>query len=316
MRVVYFGTPDIATLPLIEIAKHHDVAGVYCQPDRKTGRKGIITPPEVKVAAESLGLPVFQPEKIRNEDFLSELKALSADVAVVMAYGKIIPKEALAVPRYGFINIHASLLPRWRGAAPVQYALMHGDKKTGVTIMQMDEGIDTGDIISSEEIEIAAEDDAKSLFSAVSSLGAKLVIETLRDIEEKGVSATLQNEESASYAGLIKREMGLFSFFDSTGEILGKVKGLCIWPVAYFKREGSDIKVHKAAASNLSGKPGEVLSVNPLIIGTKDGSLEIVKIQQSGKRAMSGEEFSLGRRFKTGDFIDEIYGSANLKEEK
>jgi methionyl-tRNA formyltransferase len=316
LRVVFFGTPDIATSPLIEIAKHHEVVGVYCQPDRKTGRRGIITSPEVKVAAESLGLPVFQPEKIRNEEFLNELKALSADVAVVMAYGKIIPKEALAIPEYGFINIHASLLPRWRGAAPVQYALMHGDKKTGVTIMQMDEGIDTGDIISSAEISIASGDDAKSLFSAVSSLGAKLVIDTLRDIEEKSISATPQNEESASYAGLINREMGLFSFFDTTGEILGKIRGLCIWPVAYFKREGTDVKVHKATVSDLSGKPGEILSVKPLVIGTKDGSLEILKIQQSGKRAMSGEEFSLGRRFKTGDFIDEIYESTNLKEEK
>lgn len=303
MRILFMGTPEIAAVMLREIAKENEICGVFCQPDKPVGRKAIITPPAVKTTALELGIPVFQPQKLRDGEAAKTVWELAPELIAVVAYGRILPKEILDIPRFGCVNIHASLLPKYRGSAPMQHALLDGVRTTGVSAMFMDEGMDTGDIIEQRVIELSEDDDAEKLFERSGVLGASLLCDTVRAIAAGTAKRTPQDNAVATMAPMLTKEQGLFCFEDDAHEIACKVRGLSIWPNAYFEHAGKKIKVLKAHESDRSGAPGEVLGRSPLCIAAKNGSIELVEVKPEGSRAMSGSEWSAGLRLHEGDLL-------------
>ncbi len=297
------GTPEIAVPSLLALADRYEVVGLFCQPDKPVGRKQVITPPATKVAAEERGIPVFQPKGLRNEAATELIRQLSPDLIVVMAYGKILPKILLDFPKYGCINAHASLLPKYRGAAPIQYALRNGDEKTGITIMQMDEGVDTGDILAVKETLVAPEDDAESMFQKLALVAAELLPKAVAALEAGELIPKKQDESLATFAPTIEKQDGVFDFQKDAREIVNLVRGLCIWPVASFALGERTIKLFKAAYVPSEGKPGEVLSVKPLIIAAGNGAVELKTVMPAGKNKMDGTAFAAGLRLKKGDFL-------------
>lgn len=297
------GTPDIAADMLRRIAPAHDVCGVFCQPDKPAGRSAAVTPPPVKIAAVALGIPVYQPVKMKDRSAAALVRELAPDIIVVVAYGRLLPKEILDIPPMGCVNIHVSLLPRYRGAAPVQHALLAGETQTGVSAMYMDEGLDTGDIIAQIPIDISEDDDAWTLFARSAQVGGQLLEETLCDIENGAARRTPQNAEKATYAPPLKKEMGLFDFNGDAREIVNKVRALCLWPAAWFVRGGKTVKVLEARYSALCGAPGEVLSTRPLTVAAKNGAVVLLQVKPEGKRLMSGRDYAMGQRIKETQFL-------------
>ncbi len=227
MKIVFMGTPDYAVKTLEALINAgHTVAAVFAQPDKPVGRKQILTPPPVKVCAEKYGIPVFQPRNLRDGEAERIIRDIAPDAIAVVAYGKILPTEILTLPRYGCINGHASLLPKYRGAAPIQWCIVNGEKETGVTAMQMDKGMDTGDILKTAVTEIGAEETAGELFERLSVIGAKLLVKTLADLEDGGITPVKQDESKATAAPIIKKEMAKVSFHDMTAdEVHNAVRG-------------------------------------------------------------------------------------------
>lgn len=308
MRIVFMGTPDFAVPCLDNLIKKHQVVGVFTQPDKPVGRKQILTPPPVKVLAENNNIPVFQPERIKNSNTLDIIKELNPDVIIVVAYGKILPTEILKAARYGCVNVHASLLPKYRGAAPIQWAILNGDKITGVSIMQMDEGIDTGDIILVRETEINPDESSEELFDRLSVLGADALIDALELIDNNKANATPQPKGDFGYAKMIGREHCPIDWSKSAAEIHNQVRGLQSWPVATTTINGKNLKIHKTKiVDNIGNYPGEIVDNNKrLIVSCGDNKcLEILELQLDGKKRMNSQAFLTGNKIEIGTVLGE-----------
>ena len=304
MKLVFMGTPDIAATALKALLDAgHEVTGVFTREDKPVGRKQLLTAPPVKQLAAARGIPVFQPKTLRDGAAEKTLRELAPELIVVVAYGRILPKEILTLPKYGCINLHVSLLPKYRGSAPIQWAVLNGDRETGVTIMQMDEGVDTGDIITVAPVEIGPEETSADVFEKVAALGARTLADTVAAISRGEVSRTKQDPAGASLAPPLSKEMAPFDFEADSGALHNKIRGLYPWPVAQFSCAGVPIKVNRARAVEGSGAPGEVLSLKPLTVACGSGALELLELVPRGKRPMTGQEWAAGRRLKKGDRI-------------
>jgi len=297
------GTPEIAVHSLVALAAKHEVIGLFCNEDKPYGRKQVITPPETKLAALALQIPVYQPRSLRNSFVTSVFTELNPDLIVTMAYGKKLPSTILDIPRYGAINAHASLLPAYRGASPIQHALMNREEETGVTIMKVDMQIDTGDIIISQSIPLTPESDAEEVFSLVSTISAELLLKTVEMLTNGDVVYTKQDHLNSSYAPMITKDMGKFSFFDEANRIVGLVKGLCIWPGAYFELGGKKVKVFKASYSADTGEAGTIVSLKPLTVAAIDGSVILHEVMPESSRRMTGAAYVAGLRAQKGDIL-------------
>ncbi|MFR5875971.1 MAG: methionyl-tRNA formyltransferase [Eubacterium sp.] len=309
MRIVFMGTPDFAVPCLEKLMKsNHEVVGVFSQPDKPVGRKQILTPPEVKACAIKYNIPVYQPEKIKGSNALEIISGLNPDIIVVVAYGKILPKEILTAAKYGCINVHASLLPKYRGAAPIQWAVLNGDKKTGVSIMQMDEGLDTGDILLVKETEIGINETSAELFDRLSVIGADALIETLKLIEQGKAVPYKQPDGEYEYAKMISRELCPIDWNKAAFEIHNQVRGLQTWPVAITALNGKNLKIHKTILSDLKGnKSGEVVDNNKrLVVSCGDGRcIEILELQLEGKKRMDIKSFLAGNKIEINTVLGE-----------
>ena len=302
------GTPDFSVNALDAIVKAgHEVVCVFSQPDKPKGRKMELVPTPVKQYAVDNNIPIYQPITVRDGDALEIFKKYNPDIAVVVAYGKILPKEILEYPKYGCVNLHASLLPKFRGASPIQWAIVCGEDVTGVSTMYMDEGMDTGDVILTETIKISEDDTAESLFDKLSKIGSRVLCNTLTSIENGTAVATKQDENSATYAPIIKKEMGLIDFNKTSREINSQIRGLYPWPGAYFFRNNKRIKVleSKIIDSVHDCKIGEVIENNDCLhICCGGGSvIGLTKVQPEGKKAMTISEFLNGNKIEKGSIV-------------
>ena len=275
----------------------HQVVGVFSQPDRPKGRGYKLVPPPVKELAESRGVPVYQPVKMRDGTALEILRQLQPDVIVVAAYGRILPKEILELPKLGCVNVHASLLPRYRGAGPVQWCVIRGETVTGVTTMLMGEGLDTGDILEQAQTAIGPEETAGELMDRLAQLGAELLLHTLTLLEEGKAVRTVQDERLASYAPMLKKSDGALDFSRPAKELMDQIRGVSPWPSAYAYLDGKMVKIHKAVLlPDQAGEPGVIQAGKRLIVGCAAGSLELLEVQPEGGKRMRGEDFLRGRK--------------------
>lgn len=311
MRVVFMGTPDfsVGTLKALAVAGH-EIVGVVSQPDKPKGRGKNLQPTPVKEAAMELGLPVYQPKKVRDPEFLEVLKELNPEVIVVVAFGQLIPKTILELAPYGCINVHASLLPKYRGAAPIQWAVIDGEAETGVTIMRMDEGLDTGDMISKVTVPVLADETGGSLFDKLSEAGAKLLVETLPSLEDGTAVFEKQPEESpTAYAGMIKKSMGDLDWTRPAEELERLIRGLNPWPSAYTKMDGKTLKIWKAQVLEEEREedymPGTILLTEQqeFMVQTGKGILKITELQLEGKKRMDTSSFLRGYHLEGGKVL-------------
>jgi methionyl-tRNA formyltransferase len=299
-KIVFMGTPGFS-VPILRrlIEDGYNVIGVVTQPDRPVGRKKVLTPPPVKIEAEKHGIPVYQPEKIRNKEELQPVLDLKPDLIVTAAFGQILPKELLDAPKYGCINVHASLLPELRGGAPVHYAIIQGKKQTGITIMYMAEKLDAGDILTQKTVPIEHEDTVGTLFDKLSNAGTELLSETIPKLLRGELVAVPQNEEEATFAYNIKREQEKIDWEKTGQEVYNHIRGLNPWPVAYTTLNGTVIKVWDSKMTQLKEKavPGKIVSVGDegLTVASGDGiGIVITELQPSGKKRMAAREFLRG----------------------
>jgi methionyl-tRNA formyltransferase len=309
MLLVFCGTPRFA-VPTLEklVEAGHVVPLVVTQPDRPRGRGMELTVAPVKEAALRFGLPITQPDKIKNSDeFRAQLAAIRPDAIIVVGYGRVIPQWMIDLPRLGNLNLHASLLPKYRGAAPIQWAIARGESITGVTTMRIDEGLDTGDILLQRELPIEPDDTAETLGPKLAAVGAELMVETLRGLESGQVRAVPQNHALATLAPILKKEDGRIDFARTSAEILNRLRGFQPWPGAYTAFKSKTLQVHKARPLELSVGlgPGEVaVEGTRLVAGCGQGTaLELIEIQMEGKRRMLAREFINGYHAKTGDHL-------------
>jgi methionyl-tRNA formyltransferase len=296
-RVVFMGSPAFAVPSLRRLAGAYEIVGVVTQPDRPAGRGGRMAAPPVKETALELGLPLIQPEKLRDPQAVDQLRAWGPDVVVVVAFGQILRPDVLNLPRFGCINVHGSLLPRWRGAAPVQAAILAGDEATGVTIMKMDPGIDTGPVLSQRAAAVQPDDTAGSLFEKLSTLGADLLLQTLPRYLAGEIQPQPQPDEGATYAPMLKKEDGLLDFTRPARELARRVRAFNPWPGAFFEWHAGPLKVLGAHAVETQAEPGEHAIHERLpAIGTDDGLLVLDELQPPGRKPMSGKAFLAGAR--------------------
>ena len=291
------GSPDFAVPVLQALAGAYPLAGVVTQPDRPAGRGLTLVPPPVKRTALELGLPVVQPEKLRTPEALAELRAWSPDLIVVAAFGQILRPAVLDLPRFGCLNVHASLLPRWRGAAPIQAALLAGDTETGVTIMKLDPGVDTGPTLSRRALPIGPDDTAGDLFERLAPLGAQLLLETLPGYLAGSLALQPQDAARATYAPMLKKEDGQLDFSRPADELARRVRAFQPWPGTWMRWSGGDLKVQRARPGSGQAEPGATLvSDGWPAVGTPDGILILEKVQAAGKKSLSGKDFLVGAR--------------------
>ena len=276
MRIVFMGTPDFA-VPCLRalIDDGNEIPAVFTQPDKPKGRGYAMTPPPVKVCALEHDIPVFQPNTLRDGEALGIMSELEPDMIVVVAYGKILPKEILELPRLGCVNVHASLLPEYRGAAPIQWAVLDGKKKTGVTAMLMDVGLDTGDMLMKAELEIGENETADELHDRLSELGAELIVRTVHSAQEGRLVREKQDDSRSTYASMLTKEMSVIDFRRPASEVHNKVRGLNSWPGASAVFGGKRIKIHRTLVRSEKGEPGQVLSLEPLVVACGEGSVEL-----------------------------------------
>ena len=298
IRVVFMGSPDFALTSLRLLAQHYQVVGVVTQPDRASGRGRELKAPPVKILAQELNIPFMQPQKLRDPEAMQQLTEWNPDLIVVAAFGQILKKDVLDMPRYGCINIHASLLPRWRGAAPINAAVLAGDEETGVTIMKMDVGLDTGPMLAMKSIRIKPDDTAGSLFEALSTLGADLLIETLPAYMEGTLTPQPQPADGATYAPMLKKEDGRLDFTQPAVELERRIRAMNPWPGAWFEWDGNLLKVSRGAVSEAKGKEvGSRLIVEGRpAVRCADGVLILEEVQPPGKKMMPGKAFLSGAR--------------------
>lgn len=305
MNVVFMGTPDFAVPSLENIAKIHNVQAVFTQPDKPAGRKMVLTPPDVKVCAEKLGIPVYQPVKLKDSDSYEIIKELNPDVIVVVAYGQILPENILNIPKYGCINVHGSLLPKYRGAAPIQWSVLNGDKVTGVTTMYMEKGLDTGDILETKEYEIGINDTAGEVFDTLAEMGGKLILDTLEKAEKGQLHPIKQDDSKSSYAKMLDKSMCNIDFSKTNLQVHNQVRGLSPWPVASTKLNGKVLKIFETRLAEGKGKPGEILNTNPLTIACGEGAVVVNTVQLQGKKKMDSKAFLQGHKLEKGTVIGE-----------
>lgn len=305
-KIVYMGTPDFSVAPLLKLLEFKDkyeVTAVVTNPDKPTGRKQIITPCPVKKVAVSRGIKVFQYDKIRIEG-LKDLRALNPDVIVTCAFGQILSKEILDIPLFGVINVHASLLPKYRGASPIHYAILNGERETGITIMKTDVGIDSGDIILSEKVDIGEKETCGELFDKLTLVGADLLIKALDLIVEGKAEYEKQNQSDATFTKMIRKEDALIDWKKKAVEINNQIRAFNPAPGAYTFIDGLPIKIFEADPSSGSGAPGEIIDCGEkLEIACGVGSLIIKKLQKSGGKTMDASDFLRGNRMKPGKFL-------------
>ena len=300
MRIVFIGTGEIGVPTLQALLNSaHELVGVVTQPDKPAGREQRIEAPPVKKAligeARPPGAPIFQPAKIKEPQAIENIRGLTPDVIVVVAYGQILPRAVLEIPRLACLNLHASLLPRWRGAAPIQAAIAAGDSETGITVMYMDEGLDTGDILLQRNIEILPNDTGGSLHDRLAQIAPEALLESLRVLAAGNAQRVPQDSTQATHASKLKREHGLVEWSESADVIERRIRAYNPWPGAFMKIDGQNLKIFSASIVDLSGQPGEILrSDKDLIIATGNGALSLAEVQLEGKRRMSAAKFLRG----------------------
>lgn len=302
MRIVFMGTPDFA-VPSLQalIGAGHDVCAVYTQPDKPQGRKQILTAPPVKTLALEHDIPVFQPNTLKNEDEQARLRELAPEVIIVVAYGKLLPKAVLDIPPHGCINVHGSLLPRWRGAAPIQWAVIAGDEMAGVTTMQMAEGLDTGDMLLTYETKVGEKETAGELFDRLAQSGAELLIQTLVKLDE--ITPRPQDDAQSCYAHMLDKQMAVIDWSKSAHEIDCLIRGLNPWPIALTTLSGERLKVFAAEKAAGNGEPGTVLEADPkkrLTVACGEGALRLTEIQLVGGKRMKATDFLRGHAIEVG----------------
>ncbi len=301
MKLVFMGTPDFAATVLEGLVSGgFDVCAVFARADKPVGRKQILTAPPAKITAEKYGIPVFQPERLGAEA-VGILNGLAPDAIVVAAYGRILPRSVLQIPKFGCVNVHASLLPRHRGASPIQSAIIAGDRFTGITTMLMNEGLDTGDILETVQVEIGTDETAGELFDRLAPIGAELVCHTLRGLTDGTVIPTPQDEAAATYCSMINKDKAAADFKAmSSAELHDLIRGMNPWPSAHTTFDGKRLKLHasRLCADIPPGLPPGQLSVcdQRLLVGTRDGALEITELQLEGGRKMTAADFLAGHR--------------------
>lgn len=302
MRIVFMGTPDFA-VPSLQalIDAGHDVCAVYTQPDKPQGRKQILTAPPVKTLALEHDIPVFQPNTLKNEDEQARLRELAPEVIIVVAYGKLLPKVVLDIPPHGCINVHGSLLPRWRGAAPIQWAVIAGDEMAGVTTMQMAEGLDTGDMLLTYETKVGEKETAGELFDRLAQSGAELLTQTLVKLDE--ITPRPQDDAQSCYAHMLDKQMAVIDWSKSAHEIDCLIRGLNPWPIALTTFSGERLKVFAAEKAVGNGEPGTVLEADPkkgLTVACGEGALGLTEIQLVGGKRMKATDFLRGHVIEVG----------------
>ena len=302
MRIVFMGTPDFA-VPSLQalIDAGHDVCAVYTQPDKPQGRKQILTAPPVKTLALEHDIPVFQPNTLKNEDEQARLRELAPEVIIVVAYGKLLPKAVLDIPPHGCINVHGSLLPRWRGAAPIERAILAGDEMAGVTTMQMAEGLDTGDMLLTYETKVGEKETAGELFDRLAQSGAELLTQTLVKLDE--ITPRPQDDAQSCYAHMLDKQMAVIDWSKSAHEIDCLIRGLNPWPIALTTLSGERLKVFAAEKANGNGEPGTVLEANSkkgLTVACGEGALGLTEIQLVGGKRMKATDFLRGHAIEVG----------------
>jgi methionyl-tRNA formyltransferase len=306
MKIVFMGTPEFAVPSLNAlIDAGYEVAAAVTQPDRPSGRGKVLTLPPVKIAAEAAGIPVLQPSKIRTEEFFAELSSYSPELICVTAYGRILPKSILDLPKYGCVNVHASLLPKLRGAAPVNWAIVRGESVTGVTTMLMDEGMDTGDMLLRREAAIEDDDTGETLSRKLSALGGELLVETLGLLEEGRLRPEKQDESRATYAPIIKKEDGLIDWSKPARNIRNLVRGMLPWPGGQTSLDGKMLKIFRAAVSEGRGRPGEVIKSGGgvLRVAAGEGALDVLELQIEGGKRLEAAAFQAGRKIHEGAIL-------------
>ncbi|WP_317320048.1 methionyl-tRNA formyltransferase [Subdoligranulum variabile] len=306
MKILFMGTPDIAAESLEALIEAgHEICAVFTRRDKPVGRKQILTAPPVKQLAEQHGIPVYQPRTLRDGSSDDVIRELAPDIIVVVAYGCIIPPQLLHVAPYGCINLHVSLLPKYRGSAPIQWAVLNGDERTGVSIMQLDEGLDTGDVLMVEPVAIDPEETSGQLFDRVSALGAKTLVTALEKLQAGQLTPVPQQHELASLAPPLNKDMARFDFTQDAGHIHNWVRGMNPWPVAWFEKDGKRIKVLEChiAKETRSAAPGTVLALKPLTIAAENGAVELLTVTPEGGKPMAGTAWAAGRRLKVGDSL-------------
>ncbi len=305
MNIVFMGTPDFA-VPCLQalLDSGEQVIAVYTQPDKPKGRGHKVLPPPVKELAVSHGIPVYQPATLRTEEAQAEFAALKPDLAVVVAYGKILPQAILDVPPHGCINVHASLLPKYRGAGPIQWSVLNGETKTGVTTMYMAEGIDTGDMILKSETAIGEDETASELHDRLAVLGAQTLLDTLRLVHTGQVPRTVQNDEEASHAPMLTKELCALDFTKPAQLVHNQIRGLSTWPCAVTSLMGKRLKVYKSQLANGTGEPGEVLDNKTFVVACGDGTaIRLLEVQFEGSKRMPAEAFLRGQHIEKGTLL-------------
>lgn len=305
MKVVFMGTPSFAVPSLEAVLAEHEVVAVITQPDRRRGRGQQLSFSPIKELALEHDLPIIQPERIGEENILDELAALKADIFVVVAFGQKLPDRLLAMPRFGCVNVHSSLLPKYRGAAPINAAIAQGETITGVTTMYMGSGWDTGDIILQAEEEIFEEDTAGDLHDRLMQKGAQLLAETLRQIEAGVAPRKEQNHAEATFAFKLSKDDAEVDWQKSAQELGRLIRGMNPWPLAHSNFLGENVKIWEALPKEAKGKPGEVLAISEagLLVGCGEGSLLLTKLQRPNSRAISGIDYINGLRLEVGDYL-------------
>lgn len=306
MKVVYMGTPDFAVNTLESIIEAgHDVVAVVTQPDKPKGRGKAMQFTPVKEVAVAHDIPVYQPVKVRDPEFVMQLREMAPDIIVVVAFGQILPEEILNLPKFGCVNVHASLLPKYRGAAPIQWSILDGETETGVTIMYMEKGLDTGDMISKVVVPIDATDTGDSLHDKLAEAGAKLLVETLPAIEQGNIQPEKQDDEKSCYAKMLSKDMGKIDFAKTAVEIERLIRGMNSWPSAYTSYQGKTLKIFEAQIVEGAGAPGEVIAVDKksFTVMCKDQALRILNLQMEGKKRMDTQAFLLGKTVTVGEML-------------
>ncbi len=297
MRVVFMGSPDFSVPALERIASEHEVVTVVTQKDKPKGRGQEVSYTPVKESALKLNIPVLQPDKVKEDSFVEELRALNPDVIVVIAFGQILSKEILDMPKYGCVNVHASLLPKYRGAAPIQWAVIDGEEKSGVCTMKMDEGLDTGDIIDVEEVELDSKETGGSLFDKLATLGGELILKTLQNLEFGNAKFIKQDDSKSTYAKKMTKDLGHIDFTKDAESIERLIRGLNPWPSAFTYLDGKVMKIWDADVVDEGGEPGTVISEDKdsFTIAAGKQALKVNELQLEGKKRMKASDFLNGR---------------------
>ena len=306
MRILFMGTPDIAADSLAALlGAGHEVCAVFTRRDKPVGRKQILTAPPVKQLAQSHDIPVYQPRTLRDGSSDALIEQLAPDIIVVVAYGCIIPPQLLHIAKYGCINLHVSLLPKYRGSAPIQWAVLNGDAETGVSIMQLDEGLDTGDVLMVEPVAIDPEETSGELFDRVSAVGAKTLVDALAKIEAGQLTPVPQDHSKATLAPPLSKDTARFAFTEDAANIHNWVRGMNPWPTAWFEQDGKRIKVSECrlAENPQNAAPGTVLALKPLTVAAQNGAVALLSVTPEGGKPMAGTAWAAGRRLKTGDCL-------------